>query len=323
MRDFFYIDRVFDDFEAFADNARLWNVQMTQLSTGKAINTLKQLSLGKAKLNYLLFNGHKTTVGDPPPGHTFAIYSSGVDSKLVWRKKKVMKNDLMIFPLGAEHDVMTKGENIHVFTVTLPEAVWSKSLSEKESEMYDKQISSQETMNLSDGEMIRLRLSLSKIFQIIEKAPQVLNQDSFRKRIEEQTFHAITRALFSAQHNNSLQPARNTMKRAWDKIELVIKKNGNSLLPINELSQAVGVSERSLRRLFHDRYCLSPKNYLKRIRLNEVRSELKKLSEHETKVADVANRWGFWHMGQFAADYKLLFGELPSSTLRKNRLLEG
>ena len=33
------------------------------------------------------------------------------------------------------------------------------------------------------------------------------------------------------------------------------------------------------------------------------------------KVANVANRWGFWHLGQFAADYREQFGELPSHTL--------
>ena len=33
------------------------------------------------------------------------------------------------------------------------------------------------------------------------------------------------------------------------------------------------------------------------------------------RVSDVVNDWGFWHMGQFAADYRKLFGELPSETL--------
>ncbi|MFV2073945.1 MAG: helix-turn-helix domain-containing protein, partial [Thermoanaerobaculales bacterium] len=36
-----------------------------------------------------------------------------------------------------------------------------------------------------------------------------------------------------------------------------------------------------------------------------------------TLVTDVANSWGFWHMGQFAADYRRQFGELPSETLRR------
>jgi len=33
-------------------------------------------------------------------------------------------------------------------------------------------------------------------------------------------------------------------------------------------------------------------------------------------IADLANEWGFWHMGQFAKDYQRQFGELPRDTLR-------
>ena len=32
-------------------------------------------------------------------------------------------------------------------------------------------------------------------------------------------------------------------------------------------------------------------------------------------ITDLATQWGFWHMSQFAADYKRLFGELPSETI--------
>ena len=40
--------------------------------------------------------------------------------------------------------------------------------------------------------------------------------------------------------------------------------------------------------------------------------------EFNAGIRDIANRYGFWHMGQFAADYKKLFGELPSKTLKQN-----
>ena len=36
-----------------------------------------------------------------------------------------------------------------------------------------------------------------------------------------------------------------------------------------------------------------------------------------TRVTDVANEWGFWHLGQFAADYRRHFGELPSETFER------
>jgi AraC family ethanolamine operon transcriptional activator len=36
----------------------------------------------------------------------------------------------------------------------------------------------------------------------------------------------------------------------------------------------------------------------------------------QTKIADIANHWSFWRMGQFSKDYKCFFGELPSQTIR-------
>jgi len=319
MSEYFYIDREFDDFDAFAASTRSWNVQMTQLSQGKSINTLQQLSVEHAKLNYMVFNGHKTTVGDPPSGRTFAFHSSSMNSELIWRKKKVGPNDLMIFPSGAEHDVMTKGQDIHVFVVTLPESVWRASLSDRDAEIWHKQLSSREIVSLSDRGMSKLKYSLLSYFKIIKKTPDVLDLEPFRRSVGEQTILAITRALSVAKINHSLESTRKSTPEAWGKIEKIIRVNGRSLLPISQLSQAAGVSERSLRRLFHDRYGISPKNYLNRIRLNGVRRDLRKRSSGETAITDIANNWGFWHMGQFAADYKLLFGELPSTTLNKIR----
>jgi AraC-like DNA-binding protein len=36
----------------------------------------------------------------------------------------------------------------------------------------------------------------------------------------------------------------------------------------------------------------------------------------EVTVAEVAAKWGFWHLGRFASTYRATFGELPSQSLR-------
>jgi AraC-like DNA-binding protein len=56
--------------------------------------------------------------------------------------------------------------------------------------------------------------------------------------------------------------------------------------------------------------------YLQQLRLSAAREEI--LSEmREKTIAEIAMRWGYFHFGRFAADYKKRFGELPSHSRRK------
>jgi len=82
---------------------------------------------------------------------------------------------------------------------------------------------------------------------------------------------------------------------------------------VAEICEATGVSWRTLDRGFREQFGIGPKAYLNRFRLSRVRSDLLRQGI-ETPVADAANAWGFWHMGQFARDYRQMFGELPSVT---------
>ena len=85
---------------------------------------------------------------------------------------------------------------------------------------------------------------------------------------------------------------------------------------MTDLSQESGASIRTLRRGFQERFGVSPKAYLLAQRLIGARRALRSATK-QTLVTDVANNWGFWHMGQFAADYRRQFGELPSETRRR------
>jgi transcriptional regulator GlxA family with amidase domain len=56
--------------------------------------------------------------------------------------------------------------------------------------------------------------------------------------------------------------------------------------------------------------------YLRRLRLHHVHAELAANSPNSLTVTTVAGRWGFVHLGRFASQYRQLFGETPSETLR-------
>jgi AraC family ethanolamine operon transcriptional activator len=86
-------------------------------------------------------------------------------------------------------------------------------------------------------------------------------------------------------------------------------------LSLLDLCRELGVSERTLHYAFQEVRGLSPMAYFRAIRLNAVRQELKAAAANMATVHEIAQRWGFWHTGEFAAAYRRLFGELPSQTL--------
>jgi AraC family transcriptional regulator, ethanolamine operon transcriptional activator len=86
-------------------------------------------------------------------------------------------------------------------------------------------------------------------------------------------------------------------------------------LSMLDLCRELGVSERTLHYAFQQVRGLSPMAYFKARRLNAVRQELKAAAADTAAVHEIAQRCGFRHTGEFAADYRRLFGELPSQTL--------
>ena len=95
--------------------------------------------------------------------------------------------------------------------------------------------------------------------------------------------------------------------------ELMLERADNPL-SIPQVCLALGFSRRHLNYCFQDVLGLSPLKYMSALRLGRVRRELR---SGAVTVAQAACRWGFWHLGQFARDYRLMFGELPSQTLRR------
>jgi len=85
---------------------------------------------------------------------------------------------------------------------------------------------------------------------------------------------------------------------------------------VPELCERLHVSRRTLQYCFQDVLGMSPAAYLRAIRLNGARRDLCDAGRAQS-VKDVAAAWGFWHLSQFATDYRRLFGARPSETLQR------
>jgi AraC family transcriptional regulator, ethanolamine operon transcriptional activator len=97
--------------------------------------------------------------------------------------------------------------------------------------------------------------------------------------------------------------------------EALMDSRPGGALTMLDLCRQLEVSERSLHYAFRDILGQTPMAYYRHKRLNAVRRQLKQAGSLRITVAEAGRAAGFSHTGQFAADYRRLFGELPSTTL--------
>ena len=95
-----------------------------------------------------------------------------------------------------------------------------------------------------------------------------------------------------------------------------INENFQDSISIEDLVEVSGVSMRALYAGFKRYKGVSPMLALKTRRLQAVHEDLINpgCEEHVTQIAF---RWGFTHLGNFSRDYRKLYGELPSATLKR------
>lgn len=123
--------------------------------------------------------------------------------------------------------------------------------------------------------------------------------------------------LASAGPSPTQQRSRYQHWRMVNKVRDLTMGQPDEPLVVADLCRHLGVSRRTLQNIFQNTLGICPLSYLKHLRLNAVRRELLSPESLYQSIQDVASAWGFWHMSQFAVDYGKLFGEKPSSTLRR------
>jgi AraC-like DNA-binding protein len=81
------------------------------------------------------------------------------------------------------------------------------------------------------------------------------------------------------------------------------------------LAAISGASVRTLQEGFRRHVGVPPMVYLRRLRLARAHADLRAADPGRETVASVAHRWGFAHLGRFAAAYRAEYGRPPADTL--------
>lgn len=100
--------------------------------------------------------------------------------------------------------------------------------------------------------------------------------------------------------------------------EEFMRSNAHLPITLGDVCQSAGVNARTLQDSFRKKRGCTPMEFLRHIRMEEVRSALTQ-PRSDTRVTHEAALWGFLHFGRFSKEYQVRFGELPSETLRRVR----
>lgn len=95
-----------------------------------------------------------------------------------------------------------------------------------------------------------------------------------------------------------------------------LRDNVGESISLLDLCDAASTSERTIRNACEMITGESPIAFLRAMRLNQVRRCLLNATT-PVCVSEIGMRWGFLHMPQFSKDYRYLFFELPSETIRR------
>jgi AraC-like DNA-binding protein len=168
----------------------------------------------------------------------------------------------------------------------------------------------------SDHLMSRLRDLHRAACHLAATAPDILAHPEVARAIEDAAVRAMVHSLATqgtvADHAPGHQRAP-IMRR----FERAVSETPHEPLYLAEVCAAIGVGERTLRNHCLHHLGMSPHRYLWLRRMNQARRALTLADPAATTVTVIANDHGFWELGRFAVAYRQLFGETPSTTLRR------
>lgn len=187
--------------------------------------------------------------------------------------------------------------------------------------MYQKPLSSwlnqQVVVNVEPTKIEALRDSHLGLMAHINAFPDTLNNTSNLLRMRDDILIEWIEAIPEKVDTSMLKTLgsrQSVVERACDAM-LQQPENSPTVL---QICKTVGTSPRKLEYCFQEVLATSPMKYLRAMRLNGVRRDLKLNRDSKIEIADIASKWGFWHTSQFIALYKKHFSETPSTTQKNS-----
>ncbi|OUR85020.1 hypothetical protein A9Q75_00525 [Colwellia psychrerythraea] len=161
---------------------------------------------------------------------------------------------------------------------------------------------------------------LNNIINVIQMKPEVLATENSLRMISDTILRLAFNVLKVTIPCNEKRANQSKRSQGVRHVIDYLHNYGQNIPTIPELCKVAKLSERNLQYGFKEYLGVTPIRYLRLLRLNGVRRDLLLNRGKKEKIVDVALDWGFIELGRFASEYRQLFQELPSATLKRLNL---
>jgi len=303
----------FQDGDELTADIRKWNHEITQVGRGRFRGALSIAHTDFVQFYRAAWSPGFYIRGQPPLGSIALGIQCGGAKPAVWHGRALASNEVIMLDAGHEIDCQTEID-CDMLVVSFQADVFAQHAET----LRGRQLApSSASSRLAVSDPSTQRRLVRHWLQLLKNTQQLGSRLCDRKiaaRIESESLEMLIASLLPPDKDAKMAERRRAALQARRYMVL----NMEELPTITDICRAVQATERTLHLGFHEAFGVTPKRFLKALRLNAVRSALLNANSAST-VTELACRWGFFHLSNFAADYCRMFGEMPSETLANPR----
>ncbi|GHT88313.1 AraC family transcriptional regulator [Betaproteobacteria bacterium] len=293
-----------------------WGQRYDQLSSGAFAGEFEEFCFGEVQIFRERLNQAVHESGAPAAGRQSVAVASGLDGEGWFNGEAFRKDSVLMLHGGERFDFRAPSQH-----EMLAATVNTAALHDYARRVEQRDLSAEFGPGLLPcPDLVRAtayRAFLTTLCASLRATPQMLDHAPLQRALAEAVYGAIISALGDEAAPARLAPPTHTRRLIVERAREYVHTHSSTPISVADLCTALGVSRHTLQYSFQEVLDLNPMKFLRAMRLNGVRRDLRAADPALDTVGDIAARWGFWHLSHFAADYKEMFGELPSDTLRQ------
>lgn len=303
------------DIEEQAASLREWNQVYEQMTPGRFVGGLHEVCFSGVQLFRETTNQSVHESGTPWWGSRAIGVPMRMEASAVFRGEAVGADSVVSLGPDDELDFYTP-RGFEILGLVVDAGALDQHAREVEHGEVSEALSGSRVLKPRAERLDDFRRLLQSVLQSSDVNPTAL-QFRQTQRVLEQT---MLGALISLTAGDAASPpaACASRRHVVDAAKAFMLARISEPITVADLCRELHVSRRTLQYSFQEVLGINPVRFLRAMRLNGSRRDLKAGSRPRDSVQDIAARWGFWHLGHFVTDYKRMFGELPSETLGRS-----